>query len=95
MLKCVLEEENKSWDEMLPFVLFTYREVPQESTDCWPFKLICLRDLRDRLDILKENWIALDTTEDDIALYVMKTRGRMEKATQAVQESLKESQQKR
>ncbi len=32
MLCKTATEEGKDWDKLLPFVLFAYREVPQEST---------------------------------------------------------------
>ena len=32
MLKKVMEVDEKNWDQLLPHVLFTIREVPQAST---------------------------------------------------------------
>ena len=92
MLKRVLKEEDCNWDNMLPFVLFAYREVPQESTGFSPFKLIYSWDVRGPLDVLKESWSAPDTTRDDIATYVMKTRERMELASQIVQRNMEQHQ---
>ena len=40
MLRKVVTKEGKDWDKFLPYVLFTYREVPQASTDFSPFTLI-------------------------------------------------------
>ena len=45
MLKRVLNGEDRKWDIMIPLVLFTYREVPQESTGFSPFELIYSRDV--------------------------------------------------
>jgi len=40
MLKKVVDEEGKDWDELLPYVLFGYSEVPQVSTGFSPFELL-------------------------------------------------------
>ena len=55
MLKRVLAEESHSWDLMVPYVLFAYRGVPQESTGFSPFELIYSRDERGPLDVLKKS----------------------------------------
>lgn len=43
---------------VLPYLLFIYREVPQESTGFLPFELPCGRAVRDPLDVLCELWEA-------------------------------------
>lgn len=55
MLKKVLLKEKRSWDKLLPLVMFAYREVPQESTGFSPFEPIYGRDVRGPLDILREH----------------------------------------
>ena len=40
MLRKTASEEGKDWDKLLPYVLFAYRVVPQESTGFSPFKLV-------------------------------------------------------
>ena len=57
MLRKVIEKEGRNWDKMLPYVLFAYREVPQDSTGFSPFELIYGRDLRGPLDVLMDKWI--------------------------------------
>ena len=94
MLRRVLAGENHSWDVMLPYVLFAYREVPQESTGFSPFELIYSRDVRGPLDVLKESWSSGEKEMDDILTYVMKTRERMELASELAHENLKMTQQK-
>ena len=59
MLKKVTD--HRCWDKLLPLVHFAYREVPQEVTGFSPFELIYSKDVRELLDILKEEWIP---TED-------------------------------
>ena len=94
MLKRVLAEESHSWDLMVPYVLFTYREGPQESTGFSPFELIYSRDGRGPLDVLKESWSSDEKEMDDILTYVMKTRERMELASRLARENLRTTQQK-
>ena len=40
MLKKTACEEGKDWDRLIPYLLFAYREVPQESTGFAPFELL-------------------------------------------------------
>ena len=52
MLRRTANEEGKDWDRLLPYVLFAYREVPQESTGFSPFELLYGRKVRGPLDVL-------------------------------------------
>ena len=52
MLRKVAVQEGKDWDLLIPYVLFTYREVPQCSTGFSPFELLYGRDVRGPLDVL-------------------------------------------
>ena len=45
MLRKNAREDGKDWDALIPFVLFAYREVPQESTGFSPFELMYGRPL--------------------------------------------------
>ena len=93
MLKKVLMTDRRSWDKLLPLVLFAYHEVPQEATGFSPFELIYSRDVKGLLDILKEEWIPTEDTNEDVATYVTITHERMKNAQQLVQEHLKQDQQ--
>ena len=42
--------KNRDWDELLPCILFAYREVPQESTGFSPFELLYGHCIRDEMD---------------------------------------------
>ena len=46
MLRKSAAEDGKDWDKLIPYVLFAYREVPQESTGYSPFELLYGRDVR-------------------------------------------------
>ena len=46
MLRKTASEEGKDCDKLLPYVLFAYRVVPQESTGFLPFELVYGREVR-------------------------------------------------
>ncbi|KAJ8352126.1 hypothetical protein SKAU_G00236020 [Synaphobranchus kaupii] len=56
MLKTTMEADGRNWDQLLPFVLFAIREVPQASTGFSPFELLYGRRPRGLLDLAKEAW---------------------------------------
>ena len=76
MLRKFTAEEN-NWDQLLPFLLFAYREVPQASTGFSPFELMFGRRVRGPLDILREQWEAGNTTKADVVSYVLSMRERL------------------
>ncbi len=56
MLRWVAAEDKRDWDQMLPYVLFGIREVPQASTGFTPFEFLFGRQPRGLLDVAKEAW---------------------------------------
>ncbi len=54
MLRRVAAEDRRDWDQMLPYVLFGIRDVPQASTGFTPFELLFGRQPRGLLDVAKE-----------------------------------------
>ena len=54
MLRKFVSRNKKDWDEYLPYLLFAYHEVPQETTGFSPFDLLYERRVRGPLDVLKE-----------------------------------------
>ena len=54
MLSKTAVEKGKDWDQLLPYVLFTYCKVPQSSTGFLPFELLYGHAPRGPLDVLKE-----------------------------------------
>ncbi len=56
MLRRVAEDDRRDWDQMLPYILFGIREVPQASTGFTPFELLFGRQPRGLLDVAKEAW---------------------------------------
>ena len=79
MLRKSAAEDGKDWDKLIPYVLFAYREVPQESTGYSPFELLYGRDVRGPLDVLKEEWESNTKTDESVAAHVLLMRDRMEK----------------
>ena len=71
MLRKCAAEEGRNWDKMIPFLLFAYREVPQESTGFSPFELLYGRDVRGPLDVLKETWVSSKRSSQDVLSYVL------------------------
>ena len=56
MLCRFADEEGKEWDKIIPYILFTYREVPQATTGFSPIKLLFGHNVRGPLDVLREQW---------------------------------------
>ena len=88
MLRRTLVDDERSWDLLLPYTLFAYREVPQASTGFSPFELLYGRDVRGPLDVLQEKWISTRKEDDSILEYIMKVRERMEQAREIVEKNL-------
>ena len=71
MLKKFVGRKGKDWDEYLPYLLFAYREVPQEFTGFSPFELLFGRQVRGPLNILKEAWKAQEGEETPAVVHMM------------------------
>ena len=56
MLRRMIVVDGKDWDQLLPHLLFSIREVPQASTGFSPFELLYGRRPRGLLDLAKEAW---------------------------------------
>lgn len=65
---------KKDWDEYLPYLLFAYREVPQESTGFSAFKLLFGRRVRGPIDILKGAWTTQEGEEILAVVHMMEMR---------------------
>ena len=80
MLRRVLVDDGGvgEWDNLLPYVLFAYREVPQATTGFRLFELIFGTDVRGLLYVLKKGWSTQREEEDSIVEYVSRVREHME-----------------
>uniref|UniRef100_A0A8C6U536 Integrase catalytic domain-containing protein n=1 Tax=Neogobius melanostomus TaxID=47308 RepID=A0A8C6U536_9GOBI len=93
MLRKFVSSTGADWDQWLPYLLFTYREVPQSSTGFSPFELLYGRQVRGPLDLLRDYWEQTENEGDNIIAYVIKMRERLEAMAALAQENLREAQQ--
>ena len=92
MLRKTADEEGKDWDKLLPFVLFAYREVPQESTGYSPFELLYGREVRGPLDVMRESWETPQNVEEGVLSYVLSMREKFEQMELLVQSNMRRAQ---
>ena len=60
------ERGQRGWDTLLPYLLFAYRDVPNQSTGFSPFNLMFGWHVRGPLDVLKSGWTDKDTPQTTI-----------------------------
>ena len=94
MLKKFSSSSQRVWDEYLPYLLFAYREVPQESTGFSPFNQLYGRKVRRPLDVLREEWTGEHRAKEPIQQQLLEIHSRMRAMTELVQENLKKAQEK-
>ena len=92
MLRKTATTEGKNWDDLLPYLLFAYREVPQASTGFSPFELLYGRQVRGPLDILRDSWIASPKTSESIVSYVLLMQERLSELRDLVKQNLQHAQ---
>ena len=92
MLRKTATSEGKNWDELLSYLLFAYREVPQASTGYSPFELLYGRQVRGPLDILRNSWVASPQSSQSIVSYVMLMQERLSKVRDLVAHNLSQAQ---
>ena len=54
MLRCAIDKSPEEWVDILPLVMFAYREAPNESTGLSPIKLMFGSVARGSLTLIKE-----------------------------------------
>ena len=94
MLRKFVSRNQKDWDDYLPYLLFAYREVPQESTGFSPFELLYGRRVRGPLDVLRESWTGCAPEETTAIAHVVEMRNRLEEMSELVKTNLEKAQQK-
>uniref|UniRef100_A0A8C5MY28 Gypsy retrotransposon integrase-like protein 1 n=1 Tax=Leptobrachium leishanense TaxID=445787 RepID=A0A8C5MY28_9ANUR len=86
---------HKDWERHLPYLLFAYREVPQEATGFSPFELLYGRRVRGPFDMLREHWEGALAEEGTSAIdYVLEFRDRLQELTALVRDNLQAAQTK-
>lgn len=80
MLQKFVADTGQDWDKLLPFLLFTYQEVPQAFTGFSPFEQLYGWDVQRPLDLLQKSWEAPGTgTSDCVVQYVLEMRDQLAK----------------
>uniref|UniRef100_A0A8C4RKU8 ribonuclease H n=1 Tax=Erpetoichthys calabaricus TaxID=27687 RepID=A0A8C4RKU8_ERPCA len=92
MLHKVVSEDGRNWDQLLPLVLFAYREVPQTSTGFSPFELLYGRQPRGLLDMLKEGWEEEVLPSSNILEYIVQLHDRLDKIRPVLKDHLEKAQ---
>ena len=92
MLRWCTSHNPKHWDTFLPYLLFAYREVPQELTGLSPFELLYGRSVRRPLDILKECWGTPTKSSENIISYVLDMKEKLEEMSELARENFQKSQ---
>ena len=94
MIRKFTESNQKDWDEHLPYLLFAYREVPQESTGFSPFELLYGRRVRGPLDVPKEAWVGYEGEKENTSIHVLELRRCLEEMSELVKENVAKAQNK-
>jgi hypothetical protein len=94
-IKKFVKDEGKDWDTLLPYLLFAYREVPQDSTGFSSFELLFGRDIRGPLDVLKEEWTASQQSSQSVISHILSMREKLESMYELVKENMQEDKRSR
>lgn len=65
MLCMYVDVEHKNWEEILPYVTFTYNTAQQETTRMSPFRLLYGREVTTMLDAMLPHERDIDDTDAD------------------------------
>lgn len=69
MLRKVSIKEPKEWDRCIPSLLFTYRELLNETLGFSPFELVYSHSPRGLLDLLADKWVGHSEQDSDKNVY--------------------------
>ena len=94
MIRKFTASNQKDWDEHLPYLLFAYREVPQESTGFSPFELLYGRRVRGSLDVPKEAWVGYEGEKENTSVHVLELKRCLEEMSELVKENVAKAQNK-
>ena len=89
MLRTLVDENQRNWDDLLPFVLMAYRSVEQETTGFSPNYLMLGREVSTPLDLAYEMPAAAKSIPQNRWAWVLKEN--METAHSLVREHIAES----
>ena len=94
MIKKFTSWNKQDWDEYmyLPYLLFAYREVLQESTGFSPFELLYGHGVRGPLDVILEGWTGERGGEMPVATHMVEMRDHLREMTDLVQVNVAKAQ---
>jgi len=93
MLRASCMENEKPWDECLPYVMFAAREAKQSSLGFSPFDLVHAHTVKGPLKVLEENWKNESSLNaKNVLAYVMEMRERLHAVRKLAQEHFIEAQ---
>ena len=90
MLKKAADEKGRNWDELLPYLLFAYQEVPQASTGFSLFELLYGHAVQGPLDV-KESWETSPKSSESVVSYILCIQERLAKLWNIVKENLEDA----
>ncbi|KAL2076471.1 hypothetical protein ACEWY4_027935 [Coilia grayii] len=91
MLRKAVGEDGRNCDQLIPYLMFAVREVPQSSTGFFPFDLLYSHRPRGLLDIAKEEWEEQPCPHRTMIEHVEAMRTRMATIAFPILSSQKES----
>jgi hypothetical protein len=81
MIRSLVDRFEDSWDECLPWVLFSYRECPVETLGFSPFELLYSYPVRGPLGLIKDMWLdggdALFKAKPNVLSFMLDMRERL------------------
>ena len=77
MLRKLISKESKDWDRLVSYVLFAYCKVPQSTTGFSSLELYG-REVRGKLDVLREEWEASKKSDENVLSHILLVRERLE-----------------
>ena len=92
MLRTFCVENQREWDEGVPFVMFAAREAMQESLGFSPFELVFGHSVRGPLKLIKEKWVDDAPIKHNLTEYVTSIRKKLTEAHEFAKTHLRESQ---
>ena len=69
--------DKREWDDVLPYLLFAYREAPHASTGFSPFELLHGQHMRGPLELMYEDWTARKKSPESVVSFVLGVRQRL------------------
>ena len=93
MLRKYCMENEKDWDQGIPYVLFATREVPNESLGFSPFELVFCHEVRGPLKVVKERWLSNENSSG-LLKTVTDLKDKLRRAWEVAGENLTFSQRK-